>query len=72
MHGQQCMVLQTGYFRLLQVDQKQPFISMNDIVVEVTGLEYQAGKNGCSPETFVCAHEVVFAEMGKTQSNHIM
>ena len=71
MYGQQCMVLQTRYFRLLPVD-GQPFISMSDIAAEVTVLEYRAGKMGCSPETFVCAHEVVFAEMGKMQSNHIM
>ena len=69
MSGQLCKVLQTRYFRLLPVD-GQPFISMSDIAVEVSNVEYHAGKMGISPETFVSVHEVVFDASGRRQCNH--
>ena len=69
MSGQLCKVLQTRYFRLLPID-GLPFISMSDIVAEVSYVEYRAGKMGISPEAFVSVHEVVFDASGRRQCNH--
>ena len=72
-HGQPCKVLRTEYFQLLDiVNTEQPFVSRSDIVVKVPREMYLAGKSGSRPNTFVCAHEVVFDSKGTPTSNDSM
>ena len=69
LNGQPCMVLQTRYFRLLDINNLQHAnITSSEVAVEVSLENYHAGKLA-SPEAFVCAQEVVFDSKGKRTCN---
>lgn len=70
MSGQPCMVLQTRYFQLLDMDQLQetPSVSIDNIIKEVNFDVYNVKKYK-SPGAFVCVHEVAFDSKGKRSCN---
>ena len=68
-NGQPCMVLQTRFFRILDIGRlRQPTVSVGEMVAEVSPQAYHSGKNA-SPGDFVCAHEVAFDSKGKRTCN---
>jgi len=68
MSGQPCMVLQTRYFELLDIDQLQETsVSLDNIIKEVQLDVYNNGKKSGLP--FVCVHEVAFDSKGKRSCN---
>ena len=70
MNGQPCMVLQTRYFRILDIaNLEQPTVSIGEIISEVSAEAYHAGKFGPTPDAFVCAQEVAFDSKGKRACN---
>ena len=70
MFGQPCMVIETRYFRLMDMSLLQlPEVSMADIVVEVPHEVYDAGKFSTTPGAFVCARVVAFDTKGKPSAN---
>lgn len=69
MSGQPCMVLQTRYFQLLDMDELQETsVSIDNIIKEVNFDVYNVKKYK-SPGAFVCVHEVAFDSKGKRSCN---
>ena len=71
------MLIQTGYFfvpdmnrlRKPSSNNEYAIVSLENIVVEITEQEYDAGKGSIYCNNYVCAREVVFDSKGKRSCN---
>jgi len=76
-NGQPCMLIQTGYFyvsdmnhlRKSSSNNEYAIVSLDKLVVEITEQQYDAGKGSIYCDNYVCARELVFDAKGKRSCN---
>jgi len=76
-NGQPCMLIQTGYFyvqdmyllRKSSSNNDYAIVSLDELVIEITAQQYDAGKGTINRDNFVCAREVAFDSKGKRSCN---
>jgi hypothetical protein len=77
-NDQPCMLIQTGHFYIQDMNllrkssssnNEYVNLSLENLVVEITAQEYNAGKGSNYPDNYVCACEVAFDSKGQPSCN---